>query len=84
MRHMHQCARNDANITVRSSGRVPTMLCENHSECRGTALVAIALCHLSGACEPPNIRIGHVAHSRVGQQLLDGHVKKLERKFFLH
>lgn len=81
MRHLHQRTRDNANITMRSSGRVSTMLCENHSKCSGATFAPVALCHLPGSRESLDIRFGYMAHSRVGQQLLDGHLKKLECKF---
>lgn len=78
---MYQCSCNDANIAMWSSCCVSTMFCENHSECRRTTFTAITLCDLSSACESIDIRFGrYMAHSRIEQQLLNGHHTKLERK----
>lgn len=69
---------------MRPSCCMPKMLREDYPECCCATFITIALCHLSSARESPNIRLGHVAHPRVGQQLFDGHLKELERKFAAH
>lgn len=77
---LHKCAGNDANIAMRSSGGVPSLLRENDTKCGGPTPVATALRDLSGSCESIDIRLGNMAHSGICLELLGGHIEKLERK----
>lgn len=75
---MHQCASNNADITLRPSGCVPQMFRENHTECCGPTIAPIALCDMPCQGKSFDIRNGYVAAAGIGQQLLDGHNEKLE------
>lgn len=81
MRHMHQCARYNADIAMRSSRCVQTMFCENNPKCCRPAFAAAALCDMPGESEPADVGHGHVAHSGIGQQLLGRNVEKLECEY---
>ena len=47
MRHLHQCTRHDANVALWPSGRLPAVLRQNDPERGGSAVVAVAMRHLS-------------------------------------
>ena len=46
MRHLHQCAGNDANVPVWPPCRVPPVLRQNDPKCRRATVAPFALCYL--------------------------------------
>lgn len=72
MRDMHQCARHNADLALWPSRRLPSLLCEDHTKCRGTAFAAAALRDLSSACKSADLIVGQLAHTGIGQQLFHG------------
>lgn len=83
MRDLHQCQGHNANVAVRSSCGVPSVLRQNHTKCGGAAFAAAALRYLSGENHETDVQFGHVASAGVGQQLLDGNDQVLDGESYL-
>lgn len=77
MRDMHQCKGYYANVALWPPSRMSSLLCENHSKCRGTAVASTEMCYLSSKNHQANIELGNVASARVSQQLLNGNYEDL-------
>lgn len=47
MRHLYQCPGHHADLSLWTSGRLSAVLRQNHPECSGPAVAAVAMRHLS-------------------------------------